>query len=162
MHEAFQCIIIATGVRRQDQIREGLATQAARSRWFWWEEMQHRWVASKVASTFGLWWPIFGVSMCPHMMSSLMYSWNCAGHFATSWHLSWSWIRTFSWLMDMLVWHILLWWSVKWHCAGASTCCTLFNLFQHQNLGIRCTWTRSCESTLKIQVGLAVRIFTWN
>ena len=87
----------------------------------------------------------------PHMMSSLMYSWNCAGHFATSWHLSWSWIRTFSWLMDMLVWHILLWWSVKWHCAGASTCCTLFNLFQHQNLGIRCTWTRSWRAPWKFR-----------
>ena len=151
MHEAFQCIIIATGVRRQDQIREGLATQAARSRWFWWEEMQHRWVASKVASTFGLWWPIFGVSMCP----TWCHHWCIHGTvLVILQHLDISVGVEFEHSLD------------SWTCLcdtfffGDRLSDTVleqahvvlsFNLFQHQNLGIRCTWTRSWRAPWKFR-----------
>ena len=133
--------MIATGVRRQDQIREGLATQAARSGWFWcytWEEMLRRGVSSKV----GMLWSFH----VPHMMSSPMYSGNCAGHLATFWHFSWS--RNSNILLTHGHACVTFFFGDRLSdtVLEASTCCTLFNLFQQQNLGIRCIWTRSLRA----------------
>lgn len=92
----------------------------------------------------------FGVSMCP----TWCHHWCIHGTvLVILQHLDISVGVEFEHSLDSwtCLCDILLWWSVKWLCAGASTCCTLFNQFQHQNLGIRCIWTKSLRAPWKFR-----------